>query len=263
MAYHWKKEDRADLVHGHRHGPDRARDVPDRGAQPLGGGRISARSSSEGLISLTPHMAPNTVIRMTTVPMEARVHPVGHAVVGLADDDLLQDEQRQVGRHRARTRVEALGEEPAGEPTASQSTPTKGKKNRTIAHRIAPLVMKALRRPHRSLHTLSPTAPIKGWMNRPVIGPAMFSIGSCSGLAPINVNNGFTADWVRPKLNDTPKNPSVMISMLLPLSRGLRSPASCGITVVVVVSLSSPRQLPALEVISATFRLRGYRCGIE
>ena len=35
--------------------------------------------------------------------------------------------------------------------------------------------------------------------------------------------SGFTADWVRPKLNWTPKNPRFIISRALPDISGLRS----------------------------------------
>jgi hypothetical protein len=48
---------------------------------------------------------------------------------------------------------------------------------------------------------MSLIAPIKGWMTRPVTGPARLRIGSWSGLAPISRKSGFTADCVSPKLN--------------------------------------------------------------
>ena len=70
-----------------------------------------------------------------------------------------------------------------------------------IAQRIAPAVMNGRRRPQRGLQVRSLIAPISGWMSSPVTGPARLRIGSWSGFAPISRKSGFTADWVRPKLN--------------------------------------------------------------
>jgi hypothetical protein len=96
--------------------------------------------------------------------------------------------------------------------TASQRIPTNGNAKRMTAQRSAPAVMKGRRRPQRGCQVRSLTAPISGWMSRPVTGPARLRIGSSSGDAPISRNSGFTADWVRPKLNCTPKNPRFIIS---------------------------------------------------
>ena len=104
--------------------------------------------------------------------------------------------------------------------------------------------MNGLRRPQRSLQVLSLIAPISGWMMRPVMGPAMLRIGSCSGLAPISVNSGFTADCVRPKLNWTPKKPRFINRMLPPLISGLRSWISTASTLVLTVS---PTAIPDLR----------------
>ena len=83
--------------------------------------------------------------------------------------------------------------------------------------------MNGRRRPQRGLQVRSLIAPISGWMISPVTGPARLRIGSCSGFAPISRNSGFTADWVRPKLNWTPKNPRFIIRMAGPVISGLRS----------------------------------------
>ena len=85
--------------------------------------------------------------------------------------------------------------------TPSHSTPTNGKMNRMSAHRMAPPVTNGRLRPHRGLQVRSLIAPMSGWITNPVTGPARFRIGSWSGLAPISRKSGFTADWVRPKLN--------------------------------------------------------------
>ena len=85
--------------------------------------------------------------------------------------------------------------------TANHRMPTNGNRNRMIAHRHAPAVMNGRRRPQRGCHVRSLIAPISGWITKPVTGPARLRIGSWSGLAPIRRKSGFTADWVRPKLN--------------------------------------------------------------
>src|SRR3954453_23109185 len=60
-------------------------------------------------------------------------------------------------------------------------------------------------------------------MNRPVIGPAGLRMGSWAGKAATSKNSGCTADWVRPKLNWTPKKPRFIISSALVVISGLRS----------------------------------------
>ena len=87
-----------------------------------------------------------------------------------------------------------------------QSTPihrvvTNGNSSRMITHRKAPAKINGRRRPHLGLQVRSLIAPMSGWMNRPVTGPAKLRIGNSSGEAPMKVNNGFTAVCVRPKLN--------------------------------------------------------------
>src|SRR4051794_26418106 len=127
--------------------------------------------------------------------------------------------------------------------TASHSTPTNGKTARMIAQRIAPPVTNGRRRPQRGLHVRSLIAPISGWMIRPVTGPARLRSGSWSGLAPISRKSGFTADWVRPKLNCTPKNPRFIIRMAPVDIGGLRSAwstpvgAESGVLLAVVVAV--------------------------
>src|SRR4051794_10521003 len=127
--------------------------------------------------------------------------------------------------------------------TASHSTPTNGKTARMIAQRIAPAVTNGRRRPQRGLHVRSLIAPINGWMTSPVTGPARLRIGSRSGLAPISRKSGFTADWVRPKLNCTPKNPRFIIRMAPVDISGLRSTCSApvgaesGVLLAVVVAV--------------------------
>ena len=65
--------------------------------------------------------------------------------------------------------------------------------------------LNGFRRPHRSLHVLSLNAPIRGWMNRPVMGPAMFRIGRSCSLAPMYKNSGLTAENTIPNPNELPK----------------------------------------------------------
>src|SRR4051794_21215021 len=81
-------------------------------------------------------------------------------------------------------------------------------------------------------------------MISPVTGPARLRMGSWSGAAPIRRKSGFTADWVRPKLNWTPKNPRFIISRALPVISGLRSAGPAPIetdsdVVVVIVTPSA------------------------
>ena len=70
--------------------------------------------------------------------------------------------------------------------TAIQTAVTNGNRNRQTLQPIAPTRKNGLRRPHRGLHVRSDHAPIMGWINRPVIGPARFRIGSELGSAPRN-----------------------------------------------------------------------------
>src|SRR5919107_4418163 len=80
-------------------------------------------------------------------------------------------------------------------------------------------------------------------MIRPVTGPARLRMGNCSGVAPISRNSGFTADWVRPKLNWTPKNPRFIIRRALVVINGLRSscPGPGGtVSAAVVVVIGTP-----------------------
>jgi len=94
----------------------------------------------------------------------------------------------------------------------------------------APPEMYGLRRPHRSLQVLSLNAPIRGWMNRPVMGPAMLRIGRSCSLAPMYKNNGLTAENTMPNPNELPKNPSVITRMFIWVSGGFRSPATASST---------------------------------
>ena len=90
--------------------------------------------------------------------------------------------------------------------------------------------MYGLRFPNR-VHVLSLIAPIKGWINKPVIGPAMLRIGRLCASAPKNKKMGFTALWVSPKLNCTPKNPRFIQAMLPNVISGRRmSSSSTGAT---------------------------------
>ena len=78
---------------------------------------------------------------------------------------------------------------------------------------------------------MSLIAPTKGWINRPVIGPAMLRIGRLCASAPKNKKMGFTALWVSPKLNCTPKNPRFIQAMLPVVISGRRASSSSSILV--------------------------------
>ena len=106
---------------------------------------------------------------------------------------------------------------------AIHSALTKGNRNSITLQPIAPTRKYGLRRPHLGLHVRSLIAPIRGWITRPVTGPARFSSGSSSGLAPMKVKIGLTADCCKPKLNWIPKNPKFISRMPSGLSGGLRA----------------------------------------
>src|ERR671916_452119 len=115
--------------------------------------------------------------------------------------------------------------------TAIHSAVTNGKRNRMAIITTAPPRMYGLRFPHLGLHVLSLIAPMNGWINKPVIGPAMLRIGRLCASAPKNKKIGFTALWVSPKLNCTPKNPRFIQAMLPVVINGRRSSsASTGAT---------------------------------
>src|SRR5918998_637531 len=107
--------------------------------------------------------------------------------------------------------------------TAIHSAVTNGKRNRMAIITTAPPRMYGLRFPHLGLHVLSLIAPMNGWINKPVIGPAMLRIGRLCASAPKNKKMGFTALWVSPKLNWTPKNPRFIQAMLPVVISGRRS----------------------------------------
>ena len=106
--------------------------------------------------------------------------------------------------------------------TAIHSAVTSGKRNKMRIMTTAPPSMYGLRFPNR-VHVLSLIAPIKGWISKPVIGPAMLRIGRLCASAPKNKKMGFTALWVSPKLNCTPKNPRFIQAMLPVVISGRRS----------------------------------------
>ena len=68
--------------------------------------------------------------------------------------------------------------------TAVQMAATNGNRNRQMLQPIAPTTKYGLRRPNRGLQVRSDSAPISGWMNSPVTGPARLSSGNWSGRAP-------------------------------------------------------------------------------
>src|SRR5215210_429460 len=110
--------------------------------------------------------------------------------------------------------------------TAIHSADTNGKRNKMTTHIRPPPSTKGFRLPHLGLHVLSLVAPMNGWINRPVIGPAMLRMGRYSGFAPSRRKMGLTAVWVSPKLNWTPKNPRFIQAMLPAVISGRRSSAS-------------------------------------
>ena len=107
--------------------------------------------------------------------------------------------------------------------TAIHSAVTSGKRNKMMIMTRLPPSMYGLRFPHLGDQVLSLIAPIKGWISKPVIGPAMLRIGRLCASAPKNKKIGFTALWVSPKLNCTPKNPRFIQAMLPVVINGRRS----------------------------------------
>src|SRR3954454_2623131 len=110
--------------------------------------------------------------------------------------------------------------------TAIHSAVTSGKRNKMRTQTAPPASTNGLRRPHLGLHVLSLVAPMNGWINNPVMGPAMLRMGRYSGFAPNRRKRGFTAVWVRPKLNWTPKNPRFIQAMLPAVINGRRASSS-------------------------------------
>src|SRR3954454_15802915 len=110
--------------------------------------------------------------------------------------------------------------------TAIHSAVTSGKRNKMRTQTAPPASTNGLRRPHLGLHVLSLVAPMNGWINNPVMGPAMLRMGRYSGFAPNRRKRGFTAVWVRPKLNWTPKNPRFIHAMLPGVINGRRASSS-------------------------------------
>src|SRR4051794_6331215 len=107
--------------------------------------------------------------------------------------------------------------------TAIHNAVTSGKRNKMRTHMAPPASTNGLRRPHLGLHVLSLVAPMNGWINKPVMGPAMLRMGRYSGFAPSSRKMGLTAVWVSPKLNWTPKNPRFIQAMLRAVINGRRS----------------------------------------
>ena len=107
--------------------------------------------------------------------------------------------------------------------TAIHSAVTSGKRNKMRIMTTLPPSMYGLRFPTFGIQVLSLIAPIKGWISKPVIGPAMLRIGRLCASAPKNKKMGFTALWVSPKLNCTPKNPRFIQAMLPVVISGRRS----------------------------------------
>ena len=136
--------------------------------------------------------------------------------------------------------------------TAIHSADTSGKRNKMMTQIKPPPSTKGFRRPHRGLHVLSLIAPINGWISKPVIGPAMLRIGRLCASAPSRRNSGFTAVWVSPKLNCTPKNPRFIHAMLPDVINGRRrssseltSVTSAKFAVIEIAPLRSDRPSPA------------------
>ncbi len=69
-------------------------------------------------------------------------------------------------------------------PAAIHNSLEKGKANRVKEHRIAPIKKKGFLLPHLGDQVLSDIAPINGWINKPVTGPARNKMGNSLSFAP-------------------------------------------------------------------------------
>src|SRR3954454_5389532 len=132
--------------------------------------------------------------------------------------------------------------------TAIHSAVTSGKRNKMSTQTVPPASTNGLRRPHLGLQVLSLVAPMNGWINNPVMGAAMLRMGRYSGFAPNRRKRGFTAVWVRPKLNWTPKNPRFIHAMLPAVINGRRASSSStvfartsAVSTAIKLSLGTPR----------------------
>src|ERR687893_1346739 len=123
--------------------------------------------------------------------------------------------------------------------TAIHSAVTNGERNKMRIMTMLPPIMYGLRFPHLGCHVLSLIAPMNGWISKPVIGPAMLRIGRLCASAPKNKKMGFTALWVSPKLNWTPKNPRFIQAMLPVVISGRRasSASTSGTSATFVVAM--------------------------
>jgi len=65
-------------------------------------------------------------------------------------------------------------------PTANHNSGLNGKANRHKLATMAPIRKNGFRLPQRGDQVLSEIAPIKGWINKPVTGPARFNNGNSS-----------------------------------------------------------------------------------
>src|SRR3712207_4809242 len=225
------------------------------GTRPLGLDRISAISSSVGGISFVDRTESKTVPMEQTAPIQnatntqvGRPPPVSvpsnrwnansdrFAVTAPAPTNMLC-----VRKPRANWLLGSLSEMKARygsiavlldmssshrSTTANHSTATNGQRNRQIEQPIAPIRKYGFLRPHLGLHVRSLIAPMSGWTNRPVIGPARFRMGRLCASAPINWKIGFIAVCCRPKLYWIPKNPKFIRRICVKVNGGLRSRAT-------------------------------------
>ena len=259
IAYHWKRKTTPILCIAT--GISRTASAISRTAwwSPCGAERISTSSSSGRGELLGPrHRESARSAGCRPCRSEADVHPVGHAVAGAPagitfcrtnSDRFASTAPAPVNRLWVRKprascdlgnrsemnarygSIEVLLPASSSQKqiTPSHRTPTNGNRNRMIAQSSAPAVMNGRRRPQRGCHVRSLIAPISGWMSSPVTGPARLRIGRSCGFAPMSRKSGFTADWVRPKLNWTPKNPRFIISRARPVISGLCSTCPAGV----------------------------------